>query len=62
MEIAEEDLDKTTFVAHRGAFRWPRMLLGPRNASSTFQLSLDLMLSGVHFKTFLVYLDDVMNF
>ena len=38
------------------------MPFGLRNAPATFQRSLDLILSGVRFKTCLVYLDDVLIF
>ena len=60
--MAEEDRDKTTFVSHRGAFRYVRMPFGLRNAPASFQRSLDILLSGVKWKTCLVYLDDVIVF
>lgn len=62
MPISEEDLEKKMFVTSRGAFRWLRILFGLRNAQATFQQSLDLILSGVRFKTCLVYLEDVLTF
>lgn len=62
MPIAEEELDKTTFVTHRGTFRWICMRFVLPNASTTFQRSLDLILSGVRLKTCLVYPSDVLIF
>ena len=62
LPMAEEDQDKTTFVSHRGAFRYVRMPFGLRNAPASFQRALDILLSGVKWKTCLVYLDDVIVF
>ena len=60
--IAEEDRDKTTFTSHVGTYRYKRMPFGLRNAPSTFQRALDVILSGVRWKFCLVYLDDVIVF
>ena len=60
--IAEEDRDKTTFTSHLGTYRYLRMPFGLRNAPSTFQRALDIVLSGVRWRTCLVYLDDVIVF
>lgn len=49
MVITEEDHDKVKFVTHWGSFRWIRMPFILRNALASFQCSLDLILSGVHF-------------
>ena len=60
--IAEEDRDKTTFTTHLGTYRFKRMPFGLRNAPATFQRALDIVLSGVRWRTCLVYLDDVVVF
>ena len=60
--VAKEDRDKTTFVSHMGSFRYKRMPFGLRNAPATFQRTLDVILSGVKWKTCLVYIDDVIIF
>ena len=60
--IAEKDRDKTTFTSHVGTYRYTRMPFGLRNAPSTFQRALDVILSGVRWKICLVYLDDVIIF
>lgn len=62
MPIGEEDRDNTSFVTHRGAFRWIRRTFVLRNAPATFPRILDLILSEVRLKTCLVYLDDVLIF
>lgn len=62
MLMAEEYRDKTTFVTHRGAFRWLRMTFRLLNPPATFQRSLDIILSRVRLKTSLVYLDYALNF
>ena len=48
--IAEKDKDKTTFTSHMGTFRYTRMPFGLRNAPSTFQRALDIVLSGVRWR------------
>jgi Reverse transcriptase (RNA-dependent DNA polymerase) len=53
------DRDKTTFTSHYGFLRLP---FGLRNAPATFQMDIDIILSGVKCKTCLVYLDDVIVF
>ena len=60
--IAESDRDKTTFTSYMGTFRCKRMPFGLRNASATFQRALDIILSGVRWKTCLVYIVDVVIF
>ena len=60
--VAKKDRDKTTFVSRMGIFRYKRMPFGLRNAPATFQRTLDVILSGVKWKTCLVYIDDVIIF
>ena len=62
MPIAERDQDKTTFTSHVGTFCYKRMPFGLRNAPATFQRALDIIQSGVRWKTCLVYMDDVVIF
>lgn len=62
MPILQKVRDRTTFDSYHGAFRSICLLLSLRNAPATFQRSLDLILSGVCFKTCLIYLDDVLIF
>jgi hypothetical protein len=57
--VAPEDVEKTTFTSHEGTFHFTRMPFGLRNAPATFQRTVDIVLSGVRWKTCLVYLDDI---
>jgi Reverse transcriptase (RNA-dependent DNA polymerase) len=60
--VHPEDRDKTTFTSHYGIYRFLRLPFGLRNAPATFQRAIDIILSGVTWKTCLVYLDDVIVF
>jgi hypothetical protein len=57
--LDEADRDKTTFCSHAGSFRFLRMFFGLLNAPATFQRAIDIILSGLKWRTCLVYLDDV---
>jgi Reverse transcriptase (RNA-dependent DNA polymerase) len=57
-----DDRDKTTFTCHVGTFRFKRMPFGLRNARSTFQRAMDVILSGVRWQKCLCYLDDFIVF
>ena len=59
VEIAEEDRNKTSFASHSGLYRFLRMPFGLKNAPTTFQRAVDIILSRVKWDTALVYLDDV---
>eukprot|EP00170_Pyropia_yezoensis_P004723 contig_19176_g4737 len=60
--VALEDLDKTTFTCHEGTYKYVRLPFGLTSAPATFQRAIDMILSGVQWKTCLVYLDDVIVF
>jgi len=60
--VAVEDQDKTTFTCHDGTYKYIRLPFGLTNAPATFQRASDMILSGVKWKTCLVYLDDVIVF
>ena len=60
--VHPKDRDKTTFTSHYGIYRFLRLPFGLRNAPATFQRAIDIILSGVKWKTCLVYLDDVIVF
>jgi hypothetical protein len=57
-----EDREKTTFTSHKGLYWFLRMPFGLRNAPATFQRFVDITLSGLTWKTCLVYLDDIIVF
>lgn len=53
------DANKTTFVCHRGTFRFPKMPFGLCNAPATFQRLMDTVLTGLNYEICLAYLDDI---
>jgi hypothetical protein len=60
--VHQDDRDNTTFTYNYGIFRFPRLPYGLRNDPATFQRAVDIILSGVKWKTCLLYLDDVIVF
>lgn len=56
IEILSEDQDNTYFT-----YRYSRMSFRIRNASYTFQRVIDVIISGVRWKMYLVYLDEVIK-
>jgi hypothetical protein len=60
--VAPGDVEKTTFTCHEMTFQFTRMPFGLRNAPATFQRTVDIVLSGLKWKTCLVYLDDIIVF
>ena len=60
--VAVEDQDKTTFTCHDGTYNYIRLPFGFTNAPATFQRAIDMIMSGVKWKTCLVYLDDLIVF
>jgi Reverse transcriptase (RNA-dependent DNA polymerase) len=60
--VHPDDRDKTTFTSHYGIYLFLRLPFGLRNAPATFQRAIDIILSGVKWKTCLVYLDNVIVF
>ena len=62
VEMDPRDVNKTTFVCHRGSFRFPRMPFGLCNAPATFQRLMDMVMTGLNFETCLIYLDDIIVF
>ena len=49
--IAPEDIKKTAFVCHEGAYQYRRMPIGLTDAPATFQQALDIILSGVKWQS-----------
>jgi Reverse transcriptase (RNA-dependent DNA polymerase) len=60
--VRHEDREKTTFTSHEGLYWFLRMPFGLRNAPATFQSFVDITLSGLTWKSCLVYLDDIIVF
>jgi hypothetical protein len=57
--LDEDDRDKTTICSHAGTFRFLPVPFALRNAPATFQREIDIILSGLKWRTFLAYLDDI---
>ena len=62
VDLDPTDKDKTTFVTSFGLHQFRVMPFGLTNAPSTFQRLMSLVLSGLCWKTCLVYLDDIIVF
>jgi Reverse transcriptase (RNA-dependent DNA polymerase) len=56
------DGEKTAFTSHLGVYQFRRLPFGLRNAPGTFQRAIDIIFSGIKWKTCLVYLDDEKKF
>ena len=57
--IAEQDRDKSAFVTRSGCYRFTIMPFGLTCAPSVFQRLMDVVLCGLSYKAYLVYLDDI---
>ena len=56
--MAVEDQYKTTYTCHEGTYKFIQLPFGLTDAPATLQRAIDMILSGVKWKTSLVYLDD----
>ena len=54
-----KDAHKTAFIARSGYWQWRVLPMGLCNSASTFQRLMNMVLSGLTYKTCLVYLDDI---
>ena len=62
VEVKPEDREKTAFITPDGLYHFKVMPFGLTNAPATFQRMMDVLLSGLKWNTFLVYLDDIVVF
>ena len=60
--LAEADKSKTAFSAGNNLWQWRVMPFGLSNAPATFERLMDSVLAGMHWRTLLVYLDDIIVF
>ena len=59
MEIADNDKKKTSFSANEGLWQFEVIPFGLCNSPDTFKPLMERVLKGLHWKTSLVYLDDI---
>ena len=62
VEVCPEDREKTAFVISYGLFQFRVMPFGLTNAPATIRRLMEEVLSGLHWSTSLVYLDDILIF
>lgn len=62
VELDEEARDKAAFVTRNGLWRWKVLPFGLTSAPSTFERLMEKVLRGLHWKTVLIYLDDIVIF
>ena len=60
VKIKEEDRKKTAFLTRYGLYEHVRMGFGLCNAPATFSRVMNLVLRGLHWKTVLAFLDDIL--
>jgi hypothetical protein len=60
--MKQSDIPKTAFVTRKGLYEWLRMAFGLANAPATFQRTMDVLLSGLTWRSCLVYIDDILVF
>ena len=59
IRIDERDIEKTAFITKYGLYEHLRLPMGIKTSPSTFSRAMSLVLSGLQWKTLLIYLDDV---
>ena len=60
--LGENSKDKSAFITESGLYQWNVMAFGLTNAPATFQRLMDAVLTGLKWRTLLVYMDDICLF
>ena len=60
--LSESDRPKTAFSCGNGLWHWRVLPFGLTNAPATFERLMETVLSGLHWQSALVYLDDIVVF
>jgi len=56
------DSNKTAFICPRGVFKFQKMPFGLCNVGATFQRLMDIIMSGLCFQCYFVYLEGIIVF
>jgi len=59
MPLSSDAQDKASFIMRDGLWKWKVLPFGLTSAPATFQRLMEQVLSGLHWKTLFIYLDDV---
>ena len=62
IEMYPDDIPKTAFITQFGLYEWKVLHFGVCNGPATFQRLMNLLMSGLTWKTIKVYLDEVIVF
>ena len=62
VELDEEAKETSAFVTRSGLWAWKVMAFGLTSAPATFERLMEKTMRGLHWKTLLIYLDDVIVF
>jgi len=57
--LSPDAQEKVAFITQDGLWKWKVLPFGLTSAPATFQRLMERVLSGLHWKTLLIYLDDV---
>ena len=57
--LSEDAKEKSTFTTRNGLWRWKVLPFGLTSAPATFQRLMEKVLHGLHWRTLLLYLDDI---
>ena len=57
--LSPEAQEKAAFITRNGLWRWKVLPFGLTSAPATFQRLMERVLQGLHWKTLLLYLDDI---
>ena len=60
IEMSEEACQKSAFVTHRGLHEFVCMPFGLCNAPTTFQRLMEVVLDGMLWKNYFIYIDNVL--
>ena len=60
VKVKDSDKEKTAFITKYGSFQFKRLGFGLCNVPSTYSRAMNLVLRGLHWKTVLAFLDDIL--